>query len=91
MFGGPILALFLLGMVTRRTNFAGWFLGTVVAVPATLWLNLYTEVHWINYFPFAFGVCSVLGYIASWLASVMGNLPLADKKMTVWGRVKLLE
>jgi len=83
MFGGPILALFLLGMVTRRTNFAGWFLGTVVAVPATLWLNFCTEVHWINYFPFSFCVCVFLGYPASWLAGVVGNLPVADKKLTV--------
>jgi len=85
MFGGPILALFLLGMLTRRSNFYGWLLGTLVAVPATLWLNLYTEVHWINYFPFAFGVCVLVGYPASWLFVESGKLPLADENLTVWG------
>jgi len=84
-FGGPILALFLLGMLTRRTNFYGWLLGTIVAVPATLWLNLATEVHFINYFPFAFGVCALVGYLASWLFVYAGKQHLADKNLTVGG------
>ena len=79
------MALFLLGMLTSRTNFYGWLLGTIVAVPATLWLNLATEVHFINYFPFAFGVCALVGYLASWLFVYAGKQHLADKNLTVGG------
>lgn len=89
LFGGPILALFLLGMLTRRANFHGWLVGVFVAVPTTLWLQLSTNLHFIHYFPFCFGSCSVVGYIASLLLGTEAGGPLAPKELTLWGRPRL--
>ena len=50
LFGGPILALFLLGMLTRRAHFRGWLAGSTPAVAASVWLQTWTEVHFIYYF-----------------------------------------
>ena len=42
-FGGlfftPVCALFLMGVLSRRANFPGWVVGTVVAVAATFWMR----------------------------------------------------
>jgi len=95
LFAGPILALFLLGILTRRTNFWGWLVGTAVAIPATLWFQNHeflvngvpTKVHWTYYFPFAFGIALIVGLVAS---LVIGG-PKADPKLTLWGRSKLAQ
>ena len=86
LFGGPILALFLLGMLTRRANFSGWLAGVLVAIPATIWLQHGTEVHFIYYFPFCFAIAGCVGYVASMLAHILGRRSLADKQLTIWGR-----
>ena len=65
LFSAPILALFLLGMVSRRTSFAGWLVGAALAIPATLWLKLSAQVHWVYYFPFSFGTAYAVGWLAS--------------------------
>ncbi len=70
LFGGPILALFLLGMLTRRANFRGWLIGLMIAVPATLWVQQGTDVHFIYYFPFCFGLCAGIGYVAGRLLGI---------------------
>ena len=62
VFSGPVLALFLLGMLTRRGRFAGWLVGATISIPATLWLKYATEVHWTYFFPFAFGTAMLIGY-----------------------------
>ncbi|MEA2068455.1 MAG: sodium/solute symporter [Verrucomicrobiota bacterium] len=54
LFSAPVLALFLLGILTRKGNFHGWLVGLVVSVPATLWLQKAVEAHWVYYFPFSF-------------------------------------
>ena len=36
LFSGPVLALFLLGILTRWATFSGWLIGTAVALPATM-------------------------------------------------------
>ena len=41
LFSGPILALFLLGMLTKRGNFYGWCLACVVSISSTIWLQNY--------------------------------------------------
>jgi SSS family solute:Na+ symporter len=89
MFGAPILALFVLGMFTRRANFPGWFVSVVVAVPAALWLHHGTEVHWIYYFPFGFTISSVIAYPASVVLAKTFGLSLAEKRFTIWGRGQL--
>ena len=86
LFGGPILALFLLGMLTRRANFRGWLTGVLVAIPATFWIQHGTDVHFIHYFPFCFGTCALIGYAASVSIGMAAGTPLAEREMTIWGR-----
>jgi SSS family transporter len=65
LFSAPILAIFLLGMLFKKTSFRGWLAGCCVSIPATLWLQLSVKAHWVYYFPFSFIVCSTVGYGAS--------------------------
>ena len=85
LFSGPVLAIFLLGILTRRANYPGWLMGTVIAIVATLYFQYGLKAHWIYYFPFCFGISFVVGYIAS----LMFSRPKAAAKLTLWGRAKL--
>lgn len=80
MFAGPILAIFLMGILTRRGNFTGWLIGCFASVSATWYVQHETDVHWIYYFPLAFGVTFVVGLTASLIA----DQPLAKKDLTLW-------
>ena len=91
LFGGPILALFLLGMLTRRVNFRGWLIGLVVALPTTFWLQQGTDLHFIYYFPVCFGGCAAVGYVASLLLGTTLGGPLGRAELTLWGRPRLSE
>ena len=91
LFGGPILALFLLGMLTRRVNFRGWLIGLLVAVPTTFWLQQGTDLHFIYYFPVCFGSCAGVGYFASLLLGTARGGPLGRAELTLWGRPRLSE
>ena len=91
MFGAPILALFVLGMFTRRANFAGWLVSVLVATPATLWLQHCTGVHFIYYFPFGFTISLLIAYPASLALGMLCGLPLGEKRFTIWGRGQLAE
>lgn len=81
LFSGPVLALFLLGILSRRGSFAGWLAGVAVGLPATIWIQKETSVHFIYYFPFSF-VASLAAALAASL--VIGGKP-ADPELTVWG------
>jgi len=65
LFSAPVLALFLLGVLTRRGNFFGWLVGLAISVPATWWLQKGVEAHWVYYFPFSFLVAFVTALLAS--------------------------
>ncbi|VGO22755.1 Sodium/glucose cotransporter [Pontiella sulfatireligans] len=65
MFGAPVLALFLLGVLTRRGNFAGWTVGLGASIVASLWIQKGTEIHEIYYFPFSFLVAFGTALLAS--------------------------
>lgn len=65
LFNGPILALFLLGVLTRRGRFEGWVVGAVSAIVATRWLQVSVGVHWVYYLPFSFSVAYSVGYLVS--------------------------
>ena len=82
LFGGPVLSLFLLGMLTRRSHFRGWVGGLFPTIGASIWLQNWTEVHFIYYFPFSFAISFGLGYLAS--ISLSGPLPSSE--LTLWGR-----
>lgn len=65
LFSAPVLALFLLGVLTRRGNFKGWLVGLAVSILATLWLQKGIEAHWIYYFPCSFLVAFGIALPAS--------------------------
>ena len=71
LFSGPILALFVLGMVTKFGSFRAWGIATVIAVVVTYSLQSYenpeTEqtIHWLYYFPCCFGLCFGLSFVFS--------------------------
>ena len=65
LFSAPILALFLLGVLNRRTAFHHWLIGLAVSLPFTLWLQHGLGVHWVWYFPSSFIVAFTVSAIAS--------------------------
>jgi SSS family transporter len=65
LFSAPVLALFLMGVLTRTGNFKGWLIGLAVSVPATWWLQKTIEAHWVYYFPFSFFVSFAVALLAS--------------------------
>jgi SSS family transporter len=85
LFSGPILALFLLGILSRRANFRGWSIAALIAVAATCWLQYHVEAHWTYYFPFCFLICFILGYALS----ILFRTSLAPQELTLWGRKEL--
>ncbi|MFA6244251.1 MAG: sodium/solute symporter [Candidatus Hydrogenedentales bacterium] len=82
LFSGPVLALFLLGMLTRRASFAGWFVGVCIAIPATIWVQRATDVHFIYYFPISLVTALVVGF----LVSVVVPQKQVASTLTVWSR-----
>lgn len=101
LFAGPILAIFLLGIFTRRANFRGWFIGTIVSIAVTFWVQNNTfggeeklKVHFFYYFPISFGICVIVGYLASLLfggpdpAKLLGA-PKVPVELTFAGRSQL--
>lgn len=61
LFSGPILALFLLGILFRRINVIGWYIGCVVSIAVTFAVQVGTEVVWFYYLPISFGICFAVG------------------------------
>lgn len=83
LFSAPVLALFLLGILTRRASAWGWLIGCAVSIPSTLYLQNVVKAHWVYYFPFSFLVALTLGYLASFLfakPSVPDGLTLWEKR-----------
>ncbi|HMP77024.1 MAG TPA: sodium/solute symporter [Kiritimatiellia bacterium] len=80
LFNAPILALFLLGMLTLRARFAPWLIGALLAVAANLWVQHRTEVHWIYYFPLSLGITLAVGYLGSLFSPVLPHV----RALTVW-------
>ncbi|MCK4998683.1 MAG: sodium/solute symporter [Anaerohalosphaera sp.] len=78
LFAGPVLGIFLLGMLFKRATFAGWVVGCAVSLPVMGYLQfgpkvewLYwpyeSELHWIYYFPVSFLTCFTVGLGASFV------------------------
>ena len=86
LFNGPVLALFLLGMLTRRGTFAGWLAGSGLALLCTAYLQYVVKAHWTYYFPCSFGVAIAGGYLFS---LVLPKRPAAATAgLTLWDRGK---
>ncbi|MDF7798511.1 sodium/solute symporter [Pontiellaceae bacterium B1224] len=80
MFSAPVLALFLLGVLTRKGNFKGWLIGLGASLLSSVWIQKFTEVHEINYFPISFAVAFIVGLISSRFFQTSE----APKDLTVW-------
>ncbi|NCC50350.1 MAG: hypothetical protein EOM20_03955 [Spartobacteria bacterium] len=65
LFSAPVLALFVLGMATRRANFAGWIVAATLSVIATLYIQRVELLHEIYYFPLSTLYTMALGYLFS--------------------------
>ncbi|MDW8309384.1 MAG: sodium/solute symporter [Verrucomicrobiales bacterium] len=67
LVGGPLLGLFLLGILVRRANtvgaIAGWLVGVLVLVP----IAFRTKVSFLWYGVVGCGVTMLIGWLVSWL------------------------
>jgi SSS family transporter len=66
LFSAPVLALFLLGLLTRRGSFVAWIPAAAVSIGFTGWLQT-TDVSWIWYFPAGFAIT----FTGAWILSQM--------------------
>jgi solute:Na+ symporter, SSS family len=84
LFNAPILGLFLLGLLTRRADFAGWLAGAAAAIAATQAVQRFTPLHYTWYFPLALFITVAVGYAA---ARRPGRpAPAPHPGLTVWDR-----
>ncbi|AQQ72340.1 Na(+)/glucose symporter [Limihaloglobus sulfuriphilus] len=66
MFSAPVLVLFLAGILSRKCTFLHWVPGLAVSLCVSFYLQQFTQVHWIYYFPAGFISCfgvTVLGLL----------------------------
>jgi len=70
LFNAPVLALFVLGFVSRKARFSAWCIGVVPAIAATLYIR-HAGIHWVYYFPLSFTVC----FTIAWLVSLFQKPP----------------
>lgn len=66
-FAGPLLGMFLLGMLSKRANSFGVIAGAVVGAAATVGVTYFTKIHWMWYFVVGCMGGWVAGYILSFL------------------------
>ncbi|MFC1764395.1 sodium/solute symporter [Planctomycetota bacterium] len=74
LFAAPVLSIFVLGLMTKRTHFAGWLIGAGCAIGLTFYLQQARaeELMEVWHFPMAFGLATGVGYIASLLIPCSG-------------------
>lgn len=66
-FAGPLLGMFLLGMLSRRANSFGVIAGALVGAAATVYVTYFTKIHWLWYFVVGSMTGLVAGYLLSFL------------------------
>ncbi|MDD3276386.1 MAG: hypothetical protein PHP93_04985, partial [Kiritimatiellales bacterium] len=66
LFSAPVLALFLLGLLTKHGSFIAWIPAALVSIGVTGWLQ-FTDVSWIWYFPTGFAISLIGGWILSFV------------------------
>lgn len=64
---GPIVAMFLLGALSKRANTLGVFLGTFVGLGAVLYTAQATSIFWLWWSPIGLAASLVSGYALSFL------------------------
>ena len=65
LVGGPLIGLFLLGLVTRRTSARGALVGWMSGVVATLWVCFGTRISFLWYAMIGCLVTMIVGYLTS--------------------------
>lgn len=70
LFNAPVLALFLMGMLTRWATFKGWLCGVAVAVPTALFVQHREIMSWVYFFPFSLFITLLLGMTFSLFVGV---------------------
>ena len=87
LFAGPILAIFLLGILWKRASFRGWLIGCIVSITLGFIIQNeklyhkfvdYPEIHWVWNMPISFLSCLVIG--------ALGSLVLPDKSKDNWSK-----
>jgi SSS family transporter len=82
LFSAPVLAFFLLGMLTRRANFYGWLIATAISVIGIGYFKHHDLLHEIYFFP----VSSIFTMLAGYLLSLFFKTD-ADKVNYTWSNV----
>lgn len=67
-FSGPLLGMFLLGILFRRANSFGVTTGAIFGALATIFVTYFTKLHWLWYFIVGSMGCVAFGYAMSLLA-----------------------
>lgn len=67
-FGGPLLAVFLLALFSRRSTWPGALSSVIVSTVVTLVLMATQDWFSVWYWPIGFGMALVLGYLLSFLS-----------------------
>ena len=73
---GPLVAMFFLGVLTKRANETGVFLGTLIGLVFTAWVANFTDVFWSWYGPTGLVASGVSGYLLSLAWNVISPKPL---------------
>jgi hypothetical protein len=85
-FGAPATGLFFLGIFSRRANFQGWVVSTLlIAMPFQYWIQNIVDVHWIYYSTLGLFVTVITTYVLSIIISAIWRIPVADNQYTMWG------
>lgn len=94
LFSGPLLGIFLLGVLTHRANTPGVSIGVILGVAITLWANFgWTRlgadgqiIHISFIWPVVIGTVST--YVIGLIASLFFHRPTEDKLagLTYWNR-----
>ncbi|MCA9177074.1 MAG: sodium/solute symporter [Planctomycetales bacterium] len=77
-FGGPLLAIFVLALFSRRANATDVMFSVILATAITLALMLTQDWFSVWYWPIGFGLALVLGWLSSWVT------PNHDSRDTYW-------
>ncbi len=75
LFMGPLLGIFLLGMLTRRANAPGTFIGAALGFGGVLYVSTYTEVTFMLYC----AISCILTIVAGMLFSYLWPAPSSEK------------
>ncbi len=85
LFGGGLAGVFLLGMLTKRTNLFGSIVGILSSALAVYYVQAQTRVSFFLYFVVGLFTCMIMGYLASFIT---GGKISAPEGMTIYSLIK---